>query len=53
LQGTAIMGSMLNFYYDFFAGKKLGGIGTLQIEKGKSQRLVTNWGIDWTGVYKK
>jgi len=53
LQGQAIMGSMLNFYYDFFAGKKLGGIGTLQIEKGKSQRLVTNWGIDWTGVYKK
>ncbi len=53
LQGQAIMGSMLNFYYDFFAGKTLGGIGTLQIEKGKSQRLVTNWGIDWTGVYKK
>ncbi len=53
LQGQAIMGSILNFYYDFFAGKTLGGIGTLQIEKGKSQRLVTNWGIDWTGVYKK
>ena len=53
LQSQAIMGSILNFYYDFFAGKTLGGIGTLQIEKGKSQRLVTNWGIDWTGVYKK
>jgi len=53
LQSQAIMGSVLNFYYDFFAGKTLGGIGTLQIEKGKSQRLVTNWGIDWTGVYKK
>jgi len=53
LQGQAIMGAILNFYYDFFAGKTLGGIGTLQIEKGKSQRLVTNWGIDWTGVYKK
>ena len=52
LQSQAIMGAILNFYYAFYAGKSLGGIGKLQIEKGKSQRLVTNWGIDWTGVYK-
>jgi hypothetical protein len=31
----------------------LGGIGKLQIVKGKTQRVVTNWGFDWTGIYKK
>jgi hypothetical protein len=47
------MTSIQHQYYTMFYGKKLAGIGTLQIEKGKSQRLMTNWGIDWTGVYKK
>jgi hypothetical protein len=40
-------------YYTLFTTKKLAGIGTLQIEKGKTQRVATNWGIDWTGVWKK
>ena len=53
LQKNAIMGATFYFSYELFAGNKLGGIGTLSIEKGKTQRLVTNWGIDWTGVYKK
>lgn len=53
LQENGFSTSIGHGYYTFFAGKKLGGIGKLQIEKGKSQRLVTNWGIDWTGVYKK
>jgi ABC-type transport system substrate-binding protein len=53
LQENGFSTSINHGYYTFFAGKKLGGIGKLQIEKGKSQRLVTNWGIDWTGVYKK
>jgi peptide/nickel transport system substrate-binding protein len=53
LQSKAFSTSIVHNYYNLFAGKTLGGIGTLQIEKGKSQRLVTNWGIDWTGVYKK
>lgn len=53
LQKEAIMGATFYFSYEIFAGKTLGGIGTLSIEKGKTQRLVTNWGIDWTGVYKK
>jgi hypothetical protein len=47
------MTSIQHGYYTLFTTKKLGGVGTLQIEKGKSQRLITNWGIDWTGVYKK
>jgi ABC-type transport system substrate-binding protein len=52
LQTNGFMGSSVHGYYTFFAGKSLGGIGKLQITKGKSQRLVTNWGIDWTAVYK-
>jgi peptide/nickel transport system substrate-binding protein len=53
LQTNGFMTSIQHQYYTMFYGKKLAGIGTLQIEKGKSQRLMTNWGIDWTGVYKK
>ena len=52
LQNNAFMGSLAHVYYSVFTTKKLGGVGTLQIEKGKTQRSVTNWGIDWTGVYK-
>lgn len=52
LQNNAFMGSLAHVYYSVFTTKKLGGIGTLQIEKGKTQRAVTNWGIDWTGVFK-
>jgi hypothetical protein len=38
-----------------FVNKKSGvtNVGVVQIEKGKTQRLVTNWGIDFTGVQKK
>jgi peptide/nickel transport system substrate-binding protein len=53
LQTNAFMTAIQRQYYTLFTTKKLGGIGTLQIEKGKTQRVVTNWGIDWTGVYKK
>lgn len=53
LQTNAFMGSIAHQYYSLFTSKKLGGIGKLQIEKGKTQRVMTNWGIDWTGVYKK
>jgi ABC-type transport system substrate-binding protein len=52
LQENAFIGALVDVYYSVFTTKKLGGIGTLQIEKGKTQRAVTNWGIDWTGVYK-
>ena len=53
LQTNGFMGSIAHQYYSLFTSKKLGGIGKLQIEKGKTQRVMTNWGIDWTGVWKK
>lgn len=53
LQTNGFMTAVQRQYYTLFTSKKLGGVGTLQIEKGKTQRVVTNWGIDWTGVYKK
>jgi ABC-type transport system substrate-binding protein len=53
LQKNAIMGAINNFSYSLFATKKLVGVGTLTLPNGKSQRTVSNWGIDWTGVYKK
>ena len=31
--------------------KKLGGIGKLGLASGGQRRLMTNFGIDWTGVY--
>jgi ABC-type transport system substrate-binding protein len=55
LQTEGFMGSSAHFYYSFFANNKSGiakSIGKLQLVKGKTQRIVTNWGIDWTGVHK-
>jgi hypothetical protein len=46
------MGAMASHYYSLFTTKKLAGIGKLKFPNGKTQRVVTNWGIDWTGVYK-
>ena len=53
LQKNAIMGALNTFSYSLFTTKRLAGIGTLTLPNGKSQRTVSNWGIDWTGVYKK
>jgi hypothetical protein len=53
LQENAFMTAIQRQYYSVFTSKKLAGVGKLSIEKGKTQRLVSNWGIDWTGVYKK
>jgi ABC-type transport system substrate-binding protein len=55
LQKQGIMGSVSHFYYTMFVNKKngLSNIGKVQIVKGKTQRIVTNWGIDWSGVQKK
>ncbi len=52
LQANGFMGNLNYQYYTLFTTKKLAGIGKLQLVKGKTQRVVTNWGIDWTGVYK-
>jgi hypothetical protein len=52
LQSNAVMGSLYYFYYTLFTTKSIGGIGELRLPDGSVQREVTNWGIDWTGVYK-
>ena len=55
LQTEGFMGAIQRQYYTFFANNKSGiaaSIGKLQLVKGKTQRIVTNWGIDWTGVHK-
>ena len=38
-------------YYNLFATKAVKNIGKTAGPSGKTQRVVTNWGIDWTGVY--
>jgi ABC-type transport system substrate-binding protein len=52
LQSEGFMTSIQEQYYTMFVSKKLQGVGKLQISKGKTQRISTNWGIDWTGVSK-
>lgn len=52
LQTEGYMGSVAHFYYTMFTSKKLTNVGKVQLEKGKTQRIVTNWGIDWSGVQK-
>ena len=51
MQSNALMGSLYNFYYSLFTTKSIGGVGSLRLPDGSTQRQVTNWGIDWTGVY--
>lgn len=53
VQAETLQTSILHFYYTMFTNKKLAGVGKLQLVKGKTQRIVTNWGIDWAGVQKK
>lgn len=55
LQNEAIISGVFSQSTQIFVNNKsgLGGIGKLQIVKGKTQRVITNWGFDWTGVYKK
>lgn len=53
IQEQGLMTSISHGYYTLFAKKNILGIGKLKLPSGKTQRIVTNWGIDWTGVYKK
>ncbi|MGA0862909.1 MAG: ABC transporter substrate-binding protein [Ilumatobacteraceae bacterium] len=54
LQRNAYMGSLPHYYYSLFVNNKSGlqGIGKLKLQRSKTQRIMTNWGIDWTGVWK-
>ena len=53
IQDQAIITCIAWGYYNMFASQKLQGVGKLKGPSGKTQRVVTNWGIDWTGVYLK
>lgn len=55
LQSEGIITGVFSQAGQIFVNNKsgLGGIGKLQIIKGKTQRVITNWGFDWTGIYKK
>lgn len=52
IQSEALIVPTMRQYYSVFTTKKLHGVGKLKLEKTKTQRIVTNWGIDWTGVWK-
>jgi ABC-type transport system substrate-binding protein len=52
IQTEGYMGSIAHFYYTMFTSKKLTNIGKVQLKTGVTQRIVTNWGIDWSGVQK-
>lgn len=41
----------INFTQYVLTYNKLGGVGTLGLAAGGPRRLVTNFGIDWTGVW--
>ena len=53
LQSNTIMTSLTHQYVSIFAKKNIGGIGTLKTPGGKTPRVVTNWGIQYPGVYIK
>ena len=53
LQKNAFMGALASHYYSQFTTKKIAGVGQLRLPDDSVQRVVTNWGIDWTGVYRK
>jgi ABC-type transport system substrate-binding protein len=53
IQEQTIITQIGTGYYNLFTTKKVNGIGKLKGPSGKTQRVVTNWGIDWTGVYLK
>jgi hypothetical protein len=52
LQENSFMGALAAHYYSLFTTESLEGVGELPLPNNSTQRVVTNWGIDWTGVYK-
>jgi ABC-type transport system substrate-binding protein len=51
IQSEHLITSVAHGYYSLFATKSLKNVGKLKGPSGKTQRVITNWGIDWTGVY--
>ena len=52
IQSEALIVPTVRQYYTLFLSPSLRGVGQVQLQRGKTQRIVTNWGIDWTGVWK-
>jgi ABC-type transport system substrate-binding protein len=48
------MGSVATLSFSMFMNKKskLSNIGVVKLPEGKTQRTMSNWGIDWVGVKK-
>ncbi len=52
LQSQAHMTNVAFTTYALTFGRKVQGVGELPLVAGGSRRLVTNFGIDWTGIWK-
>ena len=54
LQTEGYMGSVAHFYFTMFVNRKNGltNIGKTKLPEGKTQRIMVNFGIDWSGVQK-
>ncbi len=52
LQKQAHVTNLSYLQYALSFGKQVQGVGTLPLVAGGARRLVTNFGIDWTGVWK-
>jgi ABC-type transport system substrate-binding protein len=52
LQQQAHVANIVYQQYALTYGKKVQGIGELPLVAGGDRRLMTNFGIDWTGVWK-
>ncbi len=53
LQQQAHLTNLVYLQYALSFGKKVQGVGQLGLAAGGERRLITNFGIDWTGVWKK
>ncbi len=53
LQQQAHITNIVYTQYALSFGKQVQGVGELPLVSGGARRLITNFGIDWTGVWKK
>ena len=53
LQQQAHLANLSHLQYAFTYSKKVKGVGTLPLVAGGARRLITNFGIDWTGIWKQ
>jgi ABC-type transport system substrate-binding protein len=51
IQGKTLTVPMGSFAYSFIASTKLGGVGKAKLPSGGVRRTVTNFGIDFAGVW--